>query len=704
MRTSVSAMRPEHLDLLRAAGRPAPTPDGRHVVVAVSRPDLTSDTGISGLWVIGTDGSEAARRLTNGPGDRAPVLSPDGRLVAFLRSRPGGKPQIHLTALGGGEPVALTDQPLGCGMPVWSPDGSAIAHTARVPEGGRYGSADPDDGDREPPSPEAEAPRLITELAYRRDDLGYIRDQREQVFLIDLPQALTTPADAGSELPDLPLACRQVTSGDHDHTGPAWSPDGRTLAVLAARHETREEDLRSGIYLVAVSGDPADADPADADPANPVPAVEVGDRSLRTAAWLPDGRLVAAGIDVGPSGRDFVGLQTALLVSDAPAGGSGPVALVPLTDATSIDLLTEAGDLVVAGGRVLVRDQCRGGVRLLSVDPDGGLVDGAGAEVLAAGPLVITGHGATADGSVVAVSVADPERVADVAVVEDGHLRMLTDLTAPLRDAGAVQPMVEVQARAADDHPVHGWVVLPDPARYGPGPHPAILTIHGGPHSQYEWGLFDEAQVLAGAGYAVLLCNPRGSSGFGEAHGRAIRGRLGSLDADDVRGFLDHVMGQTDLPVDPERVGVQGGSYGGYMTALPTTRTDRFTAAVVERGYLDPESFVGSSDIGWFFPGEYHGGPEGMAAQSPMRHVGQVRTPTLVIHSEQDWRCPVEQGQRWFTALRTAGVQTQLLLFPGEGHELSRSGGPRHRLQRFQHQLRWWQGHMPTVHINRADD
>ena len=158
-----------------------------------------------------------------------------------------------------------------------------------------------------------------------------------------------------------------------------------------------------------------------------------------------------------------------------------------------------------------------------------------------------------------------------------------------------------------------------------------------------------------------------------------------------------------DPDLDGERVGVMGGSYGGYLTAWLTTRTDRFRAAIVERGFLDPVSFVGSSDIGWFFGLDYLGdaadeaGAAAVAAQSPMAHVGEVRTPTLVIHSEQDWRCPVEQGQRWFVELKRRGVEAELLLFPGEGHELTRSGTPKHRQARFEHVLRWWDRHLPVT-------
>ena len=319
-------------------------------------------------------------------------------------------------------------------------------------------------------------------------------------------------------------------------------------------------------------------------------------------------------------------------------------------------------------------------------------------ETLLDGALVVTGQAMAGSRLVASISTAD--RAGDLALVGegaggvgDGETVWLSDLSARLRTAG-LRPVNELTASTGDGHEVHGWLVLPDPDVHGAGPYPVLLNIHGGPFAQYDCALFDESQVFAGAGYAVLQCNPRGSAGYGAEHGRSIRHAMGTVDAEDVITFLEH--GLSDPALDADRVGVLGGSYGGYLTALLTTRTRRFVAAIVERGYLDGTSFVGSSDIGWFFPGEYHGSVEAIRDQTPMAAVEQVRTPTLVIHSEQDWRCPVEQGQRWFTALRANGVPTELLLFPGEGHELSRSGRPRHRRQRFEHMLRWWQRYLPV--------
>jgi dipeptidyl aminopeptidase/acylaminoacyl peptidase len=623
-------------------------------VVAVSRPDLEADEYRSQLWAVPTDGSAPARPLTAGQRDSAPAFSPDGRWLAYLSAEPGGRRQVWVLPTAGGAARRLTGHHLGAGAPVWSPDSRRLAYTARVPEEGRYGTV-------EGVGPGAEPPRLITTLKYRMDDVGFLADRRSQVFVLALPE------DFGDDTGPLPEP-DQVTSGDADCEDVAWSPDGGELAFVSARHERADRDLVRDVYVIAVDGSGLRR--------------LTGSRSdCALPAYDPGGRFLylTAVPDLGPDGVDFVARQA---VPCRVALTGGP--LEPLLDPEVHHRGDETPATVVVDGAVLVGVQRRGSIELLRVPLDGGEP-----ESLVDGPFTVRGFAAA--GGVVVATVAHDRSAGELIALTPGRRRLLTAFGRRLGETGRVHRMRELTATAPDGTAVHGWVTTPP----GPGPHPVLLSIHGGPFSQYGWTLFDETQVYVSAGYAVVQCNPRGSSGYGSAHGRAIQGAWGGVDADDVLAFLDAALREPGL--DAARVGIMGGSYGGYLTTLLIGRTTRFAAAVSERAFTDPVSFVGSSDIGWFFPDLYLGtDPERLAAQSALASAGAITTPTLVIHSEEDWRCPVEQGARLYVELKRRGVPSELLLFPGEGHEMSRSGRPRHRLARFEHILRWWARWLPT--------
>ncbi len=648
-------MRPNDLELLRTPGVPTVSPDGRMAVVAVSRLDLATDEYRSQLWAVPTDGSAPARPITSGARDTAPAFSPDGRWLAYLGAEPGGRPQVHLLPTAGGDARRLTDHRLGAGTPVWAPDSRRLAYAARVPEQGRYGTV-------EGVVPAAEPPRLITTLKYRLDDVGFTLDRPSQVFVLDLP------ADFEDDTAPLPEPV-QVTSGTADCDDVAWSPDGGELAFVSARHERADRDLVHDVFVVRTDG-------------SGLRRVTDSRGDCALPAYAPDGRtlVVTAVPDLGPDGLDFVARQAVPCRVDH-AGG----ALQPLLDPEQHHRGDETPATVVADGAVLVGVERRGAVELLRVPLHGGAP-----EALVDGSFTVRGFAAAA--GVVVACVAHDRSAGELIAITAGRRRLLTAFGRELGATGRVHRMDERTVPAPDGYPVHGWVTTPP----GPGPHPVLLTVHGGPFTQYGWTLFDETQVYVSAGYAVVQCNPRGSSGYGSAHGRVIQGAWGGVDAADVLAFLDAAL--EDEALDAGRVGIMGGSYGGYLTTLLIGRTERFAAAISERAFNDPVSFVGSSDIGWFFPDVYLGTEPGrVTAQSALAAAGAITTPTLVIHSEEDWRCPVEQGARLYVELKRRGVPTEFLLFPGEGHELSRSGRPRHRLARFEHILRWWARWLPTA-------
>jgi len=258
-------------------------------------------------------------------------------------------------------------------------------------------------------------------------------------------------------------------------------------------------------------------------------------------------------------------------------------------------------------------------------------------------------------------------------------------------------------AISRDGAEVDAWLVRPAGFEEGKR-YPALLSIHGGPFSQYGTGFFDEFQVYAGGGYAVLYSNPRGGSGYSEAWGRAIRGPIdgagpgwGSVDFEDVMGVVDTALARYDF-LDPDRLGVIGGSYGGFLTSWTIAHTNRFKAAVSERAVNHHISAFGSSDVYWHFERQF-GGPiwkhtNEMLRTSPVTYAEDIETPLLVIHSENDLRCDIEQGEHLFTLLRLLGKEVEMLRFPGEGHELSRSGSPAHRVQRFEAILEWFDRHL----------
>ena len=656
-------MKATDLPLLTAVSTPTIHPDGSRAVVAVSRPNLESDSYVGQLWSVSLPDGER-RRLTRGGSDGSPKFSPDGKLLAFVRAPEKGRAQVFVAPADGGEAVQVTDAKLGVADYVWSPDSSRIVFVARVPEPGRYGTV-PELG------PDAEPARRFTTLRTSANGVGYTVDRPRQLFIVDVPKPgdeplYATAPSVADEHPTAPPAApeaRLLTSGDFDNRQPVFSPDGTSIAFISARHESRDIDLIESVFTLDLKtdGEPVQLTPAD---------TTIGVDSL---AWGLGGIHVLA-FDLGPNRTDFIGRSGCLFRLSEDG------AFTRLT--TDADDL--GGDIVFAGDDALVLATTRGRVVLRRVTPRGVVTTEAGGDIEVSGVDVA--------GETVVLSLALADSTGELGMVESGAARALTDFSAPLRDSGVIHP-TEVTITARDGYPVHGWTLTPA----GEGPHPVLLNIHGGPFAQYTVALFDEMQVYADAGYAVVMCNPRGSAGYGVDHGRAIRQAMGTVDLTDVLDFLDGAITANDS-FDATRVGIMGGSYGGYLTAWTIAHDHRFAAAIVERGFLDPDGFVGTSDIGSFFGDEYTGtDPEAMAAQSPQAVVGRVTTPSLVIHSSDDLRCPLSQGERYYAALKRKGVETEMLVFPAENHELSRSGRPRHRLERFEAILDWWSRYLPVA-------
>jgi len=651
----MTGMVPQDVYELTGVADPRLSPDGATVAYVVGRVDKEANEYRSAIWLAAADGSEPPRQFTSGEkSDADPRWSPDGTLLAFTSNRADKASQLYVMPVAGGEPRKLTSLKEDVTQAAWSPDGATIAFAARV----RDAAYDEEDDKKR-------APRRLTRLQYKLDSVGWTADRPQHLFL--------APADGSAEP-------TQLTDGDFEDHSPAWAPDGRTLAFISARHEDWDLEMVTDVYLVdAAGGAPR--------------RLTQGGGGIGSVAWLPDGRRLA--VDRYPGVYDDP-KHSKVAVVDA---GSGEITL--LTASLDRNCTTYPGmrEPLWSDGELVFVVEDHGHVHIYAVAADGSgeprLLVGGEREVtgldVAAGRLVFT--------------ASDPTHLSEL---YDGGPAAGTDAPAagaPLTQVGeafaAGRELVRPErftAVSADGSEVDAWIMRPAGCEEGKR-YPTLLNIHGGPYGQYGESFFDEFQVYCGAGYAVVFSNPRGSSGSTEEWARAIRGPgedgdgWGSVDYEDCMAVMDEAVRAFDF-VDADRLGVIGGSYGGYMTSWIVGHTDRFKAAVSERAVNNFDSQWGSSDFGWDFKG-YTGkflyeDLDLYRKVSPVSYAESIRTPLLILHSEDDLRCPVEQAEHLFVTLRLLKRPVELVRFPAESHELTRSGSPLHRVLRFDLVVEWF--------------
>jgi dipeptidyl aminopeptidase/acylaminoacyl peptidase len=642
------------------------SPDGRWAAFVVSRVDLDANRYRRAVWLAATDGSGTPYPFSGGDGDGSPVWSPDGQRLAFTRNlEDGGATLLVRPVEGPGETVTLCERVEAIEEPVWSPDGSRIAFASRE-RTGRY-----QDGADE----RARPPRHIERLFVRLDGEGWIVDRPRSVFVV--------PAD-GTGAP------RIVAGGPYEHGGLAWSPDSRTLAVTTSRGKDRDLELVDDVHLIDVE-----------QPGTEPPALTRRELSHALPAYSPDAsRIATLTMDnrLVPSNGQVTVLDVATGEQRILTAGLDrqcmpfPGARAPIWD----------------GEHLLFGVEDHGDVHVYRVAADGSQEP---TRVLG-GRRAIMGYDLAA--GVLAFIASTPTTLAEVFVrTDDGAERQLTSLGAAfLAAVPPAEPEHFAVPSPAGDVALDAWIVRPPGVDEGERV-PVLLSIHGGPMTQYSNGWFEEFQMWTGAGYAVVYTNPHGSSGQTEGFLRAIRSPeapvqpgtgWGGIDADDVLAVLDAALAR-DASLDPDRVGVLGGSYGGYLTSWLVGHTDRFAAACSERAVNDMESEEVTSDLAGSFHYEigvkHLDAPEVYRRISPVSYVHAIRTPLLILHSENDLRCHVEQADRLFVALRMLGRPVEYWRFPEEGHELSRSGSPCHRVQRAEIILDWFGRHLggrrPTI-------
>ncbi|HEY3334773.1 MAG TPA: S9 family peptidase [Candidatus Limnocylindrales bacterium] len=702
--------RPDDLYRLAVPHDPQLSPDGTRVVFTVKRTSVGKDGYRLSIWTAPVDGSAPARQLTLGTRtDHTPRISPDGTTLAFISDRrlyaeeEPRKPkeakerddcfQVHLLPLAGGEARRLTDLPRGVTGVEWSPDGSTL-----VVLSSSLGATEDEDrrkrGRLPKPKP-GETPlsdyRFIDRLGYQYNGTGFIDDRDTHLWLVEV-----ATGDA-----------RPLVVGPTPESDPAWSPDGTRIAFSANRGRYPDLAERRGIYVAEVA-------------TGQVSAIANGSDSVFVRpTWTRDGESVLAFGDRWPR----VGYRTGIwrFAADGSERGKGAGTdllarseLKPDAAMNSDITLGEGPRLVpTADGRaILFTAPIDGSYELWRV-----ALDGAGEPLrLTTDEHYLSGWdavpGPRGGDRVVAIRSAGailPEVVTfDVTKGgSTGTVRTLSGLNDELAaELALVQP---VERRwQSDGREIQGWLL---PA--GKGPQPLALEIHGGPHTLYGWSPVLEWQVLAGAGVSVLASNPRGSEGYGEAFNVANLGDWGDGPMDDVIAGVDQAI--VDGVADPDRLGVTGGSYGGYLTNWIVGKTRRFKAAITCRSCVDMRTLFLTGDIsgGEWASIEFGKNPWDDDAYfyeiSPLRLAKDMHTPLLIQHSERDLRTTVGQAEALFSVLRSLKRPVRFMRVPDESHELTRSGSPYRRAENLV-QVRDWFDHflvkgatrMPAPPRNRA--
>jgi dipeptidyl aminopeptidase/acylaminoacyl peptidase len=672
---------PEDLYALKLVEDPQISPDGSHVAYVLMEIDREAMEYRRAIWVAVSAGGQP-RRFTAGPNDSSPRWSPDGRMLAFVRAPAGetrpkneeerdkgvGQPQIWLLPADGGESRQLTFMRHGAGSPAWSPDNRALAFVART---GKTDDAEVDDAALH----EKRLPRVrtIDRLWYRLDGAGFIYDLRSHLY--------TIAADGGQP--------RQLTSGDFDAGEPAWSPDGGRILFTADRSDERWRWPAESVWVLPAEGGEA---------------TRLTDESIGCAAptWAPNGRSVAF---LAAPRRRGTG-QTDLYVTEVGTSAGQRLLtedFVPTCADTTLDDMRGShahAHLMWSrdGRQIFFLGTTRGATNVYAAPIDGSgeprqLTDARGR---------IYGFSLDDVRQRLALGISTPSVPGDLylwRLGSDAEMRPLVEVNREaLADVELARPE-EYTFQGAEGWELQGWILRPPQTGNGEDVTvPAVLEIHGGPSYMYGESFFLEFQLLAAHGYAVVYSNPRGSTGYGRVFAGAVMDDWGGKDAQDVLAGLDAAIAQGGI--DPNRVGVAGGSYGGFMTNWLVGHTDRFKAAVTMRSVTNMATMFGMSDTGWGLavdelsatPWEQ---PQRLAGFSPITYVEQIHTPLLILHSDNDLRCPLGEAQQLFASLKYLGREAELVIFEGQSHDLSRAGHPRSRVLRLHKILQWFERNIP---------
>ncbi|MBD3288459.1 prolyl oligopeptidase family serine peptidase [candidate division KSB1 bacterium] len=625
------------------------SPDGRTIAYTVQRVDRKNNKYISNIWMISTDGKDRRQLTTSLFRDTSPAWSPDSKYLAFASNR-SGKSQIWIIPVDGGEAWSLTNIETGASAPAWSPDGSKITFLSRV--------AEPADSIKTVNSniivkngkEYARDVKVIRNLKYRYGT-SYFDDRYTHIFEIDIN---------GEK-------ARQLTFGKYHDSQPVWSPNGKFIAFSSNRNGNFTMDDNTDLFLI-----PSDGGKLRKLTDNPGPD--------RNPVWSPDSKMIC--YLARPRANDYAVHNELRLLNLRTKSSSILTA--------SFDKSPFSHHWSSDGKRIYFLAAEHGNIHLFAL-----LTKNAAIHKIINGTRQIESY-SMFNNKRIAFITSENTNPSDLFICNEKGNReqRLTHINQTLLDDLKLTKPEDFYFESTDGQKIHGWILKP-PEFDEDRNYPLILEIHGGPRWYFGNTWFQEFHLLAAEGYVVFYCNPRLSASYGQDFTLAGRGEWGTLDYQDLMAGVDYVIGKGYI--DTTKMGITGGSYGGFMTNWIISKTNRFAAAVTQRSLSNLVSFYGTTDIQSFSEYEF-GLPwenwERYYKHSPITYAHNIQTPVLIIHAENDFRVPISQAEELFAILKRNDVEVEFVRYPDEGHDLSRSGQPIHRVDRYNRILDWFNKHL----------
>ncbi|WP_445486596.1 prolyl oligopeptidase family serine peptidase [Niallia sp. 03133] len=652
----------ETLYQLNSIVDPQVAADGKDCIFVVTSISEEKNTYYSNLYYKNVDSTDESVQWTFGEDrNHSPRWSPDGNQVVFVSNRTG-KNQLYLLNRNGGEANQLTFVKNGAANPVWSPNGKEIAFQTTI---GKEESIQDKDTKKE--KEKEPVPLEVDKMKYKSDAAGFWDGSYQHIAVLDVQSG------------DI----KEITSGENDYYLQSWSPNGKYLAVTSNLSDEKDFSFVSDVYLYEMK-------------TKEWKKITESTGYFGNVTWSPNSQKIGL---IGSEREYENATLSKLWIYDLGI--------------EQLQCLTAAWDVHV--GDIAIGDFQQGSVTpgmlwgednesfIFLASDHGNTIVYFGNESGAIYPSLIDNqhvYGLSTGGSIkqAVVAISKPTYPGDLFLLnlETGDLAQLTDVNRIFLDEYALTVAEPLQFYAKDGWELHGWLMKPAGFKAGEK-YPLVLEVHGGPHAMYANSYFHEFQTLSSNGFAVLFINPRGSHGYGQQFVDAVRGDYGGKDYEDVMAAVDYAIANYDF-IDETRLGVTGGSYGGFMTNWIVGHTDRFKAAVTQRSISNWISFYGVSDIGYYFS-EWQmkadlNDIETLWKHSPLAYVHQIKTPLLILHGEKDYRCPIEQAEQLFIALKRQKKTTKLIRFPDSSHELSRSGKPTLRIERLNYINNWFKEYL----------